>query len=161
MADGDPWRLPRLQSSDIPESRFEVRIFTVADHAAIPPDGKLYLNGGGLISVIVQQFPGVLPPISVAGRVRVPWHLASEPHRITLRLLDADRRPLVNDPLFEFNAETGHPPGARPDDELFIQFAVGCVGLASLPQPATVFFHLQVDGTLLSVLPLKIIKAQP
>ena len=29
------------------QDRVEVRIFTLSDHAAVPPDGKLYIHGAG------------------------------------------------------------------------------------------------------------------
>ncbi|MBI3974494.1 MAG: hypothetical protein HY332_24715 [Chloroflexi bacterium] len=142
------------------QEQFEVRIFTVADHAAIPPDGKLYINGGGIVSVMAQP-PGQLPPLCLAVRIRVPWHRSSEPHQVSVRLLDADRRPVVHDPISSFTAETGRPPGARPGDELFIQFVVQLVGIPAPPQPATLYFHLAIADHVLSVLPLKVFPPRP
>ena len=140
----------------IGDDRLEVRVFTLADWAAVPPDGKLYLGGGGISAVHVDPLPGSLPPLHLAVRVRVPWQLPSEQLAFAVRLLDGDRRPLGPDPLVEGAGETGRPPGARPGDEMAIQFVLNLVGLP-VEAEGTVYFHLAIADQPLAVLPLKIL----
>jgi hypothetical protein len=131
----------------------------LADHAAAPPDGKLYINGGGVTTVNLRDQDQPLPTLYLVGRVAVPYLLANEPHRYVVRLLDGDRRPVLNDPLFVLTGEVGRPAGTRPEDDLCFQFAVGLHGLPPLAA-GVVFFHLAVDDQPLAALPLRITRPQ-
>ncbi len=154
-----PFRAGLAQDLVFESDSLEVRLFVLADWAAIPPDGKIYLGGGGISSVLVDPLPGALPSLYLVTRVRIPWHLTSERLPFSVRLLDGDRRPLGRDPLVEGTGETGRPPGARPGDELTIQFVVALLGLP-IEAEGTVYFHLFVAGEALGVLPLKIVRGR-
>ena|SRR3712207_2376658 len=146
---------------EMPDDRLEVRIFTIADHAVFAPDGKLYMNGGGIEIMRVQQLPGPLGPSSLALRLRFPWNATSETHRIVVRALDADRKPVGPDPVLEARAEVGRAPGQRPGDEIGVNLAVALTGLpVQIPDGGTVYFHLSVDDQPLSILPLKLRRVQ-
>lgn len=136
----------------------EVRIFTIADHAiSPPPDGKLYIHGAGVGSVLTPVLPPRLPSIYLVIRLRIPWRLTSEPVPIVVRILDADRHPVAPlDPLVTWSAEVGRPPGARPGDEHNINLILGLEGLQlNIQQYGAVYFHLVVGDQELSVHPLK------
>ena len=139
------------------DDQFIVRLFTVADYAVVPPDGKLYISGGGISAFNVREAGGALTPFHVVARVKVPWNLSSESHRMELRVLDGDRRPIapLPDPAHSGDLETGRPPGARPEDELCIQLVVGLAGLP-VPNQSSMYFHLLVNGQTLAVLPVKL-----
>lgn len=157
--DDDPIDVSDLNESPTAEDmqdRFIVRIFTLADHAAaLPESGKLYINGAGVDQVFMQQVPGPLPPLWLAIRVRVPWHMTSEPFLLQIRVLNADRKPIGPDPLIEANPELGRPPGLRPGDEIAMNVAVGLTGLP-IPAEGSIYFHLVVAKQILGVLPLKV-----
>lgn len=138
--------------------RLEVRIFTLADHVAVPPDGKLYISGGGVDQMFLTEIPGALGPLSLAIRLRVPWHMTSERIAVRLRALDADRSPAGPDPLMHADIEVGRPPGARPGDEIGIALAVPLTGFP-VQQEGSILFHLIVNEETLSVLPLKVQRA--
>ena len=138
------------------EERPEVRMFVIADHAVMAPDGKMYLNGAGIDQVVLPSTPGHLPaPLYIAVRIRVPWHLTSESLRLRIRALDADRRPFGADPIVDGQMEVGRAPGARPGDEMAVNLAVPIAGLP-IPRPGTMHFHLELAERILGVLPLKI-----
>jgi hypothetical protein len=138
------------------DERPEVRMFVIADHAVLAPDGKLYLNGAGIDQVWIPAVPGHLPtPLYIAVRIRVPWHLTSESLHLRIRGLDADRVPFGPDPLVDGQMEVGRPPGARAGDEIAVSLAVPIAGLA-VPQAGTVHFHLELADQVLGILPLKI-----
>src|SRR6266542_325448 len=116
----------------------EVRMFVIADHAVMAPDGKMYLNGAGIDQVLLPATPGHLPaPLYIAVRIRVPWHLTSESLRLRIRALDADRQPFGPDPLIEG------------------QVGAGIAGLP-VPGPGTIHFPLELAHHTLGILPLKI-----
>ncbi len=135
--------------------RLELRVFTLADHAATPPDGKLYINGAGVEQMFLQQIPGALGPLWLAIRVRVPWNMTSEQMSLTIRALDADRNPVGPDPLAQANLEVGRPPGLRPGDEIGLNLAVPVTGFP-VQGEGTIYFHLLVAERTLGVLPLKV-----
>ena len=155
----DPRQLPAAPTRPLSGGDFVVRAFLLADHAAAPPDGKLYINGGGVTTVNLRDHGQPLPTLYLVGRVGVPYLLANEPHQYVVRLLDGDRRPVLDDPLFVLTGEVGRPAGTRPEDDLCYQFVVGLHGLPALAA-GVVFFHLAVDDRPLAALPLRITRPQ-
>jgi hypothetical protein len=138
-----------------------VRIFTVCDHATVPPDGKVYMHGGGVNQVFVPQLPGQIRSLWLMVRLSIPWHMLGEPHTIRIRALDLDRNPIgPTDPLITTPFELGKPPGHRPGDESAINICAELTGL-SLEQPMTLRFHLMVDEETIGSLPLKVQQMPP
>jgi uncharacterized protein DUF6941 len=145
---------------DAPEP-VAVRIFTLCDHATVPPDGKIYIHGGGIHQLYVPQLPGPLRSLFLVVRLSVPWHMLGEPHTIYIRALDLDRRPVGQaDPLISTPFELGRPPGHRPGDESAINICAELSGLV-VEQPVTLRFHLAVDDEALGSLPLKVMHLPP
>ncbi len=148
-------RRTRELTTSIAEEQLVVRIFALADHAAVPPDGKLYINGGGVDQMFIPVLPGALGPLSLAIRVRVPWHLTSEPLTLIIRALDADRKPLGPDPIVSAEVEVGRAPGVRAGDEVAVNLAIPLTGFP-VQTEGTIYFHLQVADKALAMLPLKV-----
>ena len=122
-----------------------VRIFTLCDHATVPPDGKIYIHGGGVHQLYVAQIPGPLRTLFLVVRLSIPWHMLGEPHMVRIRALDLDRRPIgPTDPLITTPFELGRPAGHRPGDESAINICAELNGL-TIQQPLTMRFHLLVD----------------
>ena len=143
----------------LPMDRFAVIIFTLADHAeAVSESGKLYINGAGVGIVWMRSVPGQLPPLFIALRLRIPWHKTTEPFTLRIRALNADRTPIAGDrdPLVELQPEVGHPPGFRPGDEIAMNAVIGIGGMP-VQAYGTIYFHLEVDGEVIAVQPLKIV----
>lgn len=133
-----------------------VRIFTLCDHAAVPADGKIYLNGAGINQLYLAQIPGPLRNLYLMVRLAIPWHMLGEPHAVRIRVLDPDRRPIgPTDPLIATPFELGKPPGHRPGDESAINITAELNGLV-VEQPMTLHFHLLVDDDEIGSLPLKV-----
>lgn len=155
-----PRRRRATPSPDAAHDSLVLRIFTLADHAVVPPDGKLYMNGGGVDRMGLQQVPGGLGPLTLAIRVRVPWRMTSDTLPLLVRILDADRNPVGPDPLVQANVEVGRPPGLRPGDEIGVNVVVQLTGYP-VQTEGTFYFHVTVADQVLGVLPLKIIKLAP
>ena len=96
-------------------------------------------------------------PLSLAIRIKIPWHMTSDALPIQIRALYADRRPVDRNPMFELKPELGRPPGLRPGDEIGVNLAVGLTGFP-IKAEGTIYFHLIVAGQELGVLPLKVIR---
>lgn len=147
--------------SDQLQDRVAVRVFTLCDHASVPPDGKLYIHGGGVHQLLVPQIPGPLRTLFLVVRVSIPWHMLGEPHTVKIRALDLDRNPIGPvDPLVTTPFELGKPPGHRPGDESAINICAELSGLA-VQQPMTIRFHLSVDDQTIGSLPLKVGQLPP
>ena len=138
--------------------RVAVRIFTLCDHAAVPPDGKIYINGAGVQQLFLPQIPGPLRTLFLVVRLSIPWHMLGEPHTVHIRALDLDRRPVgPADPLITTPFELGRPAGHRPGDESAINICAELNGL-TIQQPMTLRFHLLVDEETIGSLPLKVLQ---
>lgn len=136
--------------------RVNVRIFSLCDHATVPPDGKVYIHGGGVNQVFVPQLPGMIRNLWLMVRLSIPWHMLGEPHTVRIRSLDLDRNPIgPTDPLITTPFELGKPPGHRPGDESAINICVELTGL-QVEEPMTIRFHLSVDDEVIGSLPLKV-----
>jgi hypothetical protein len=143
------------------QDQLAVRIFTLCDHAAVPPDGKLYINGGGVHQIFVAQTPGPLRTLYLVVRLSIPWHMLGELHTVKIRALDLDRRPVGSeDPLITTPFELGRPAGHRPGDESAINICAELNGL-SIPEPMTLRFHLLIDDAPIGSLPLKVLRMPP
>lgn len=154
---GGPVDSPSEQIQD----RLEVRILTLCDHAALPPDGKLYLHGAGVDHMYVPTLPGQLGPLFLVLRLDVPWHLRGEQHVVKIRALDADRKPIsVADPIAETTFEIGKPAGARPGDEGSANLVFGLSGLP-IQEQARVYFHVFVDETSVGVVSVRVQQFPP
>jgi Family of unknown function (DUF6941) len=143
---------------DESQERVAVRIFTLCDHATVPPDGKIYIHGGGIHQLFAAQIPGPLRALFLVVRLSIPWHMLGEPHTVRIRALDLDRRPVgPTDPLLTTPFELGRPPGHRPGDESAINICAELAGL-TVDQPMTIRFHLEVDDETIGSLPLKVVQ---
>jgi hypothetical protein len=67
----------------------EIAYAFLADHAAVPPDGKLYVLGGGIDSLSLAQVPGRVGFFVVAG-FRFSRADAGSVFEVESRLVDAD-----------------------------------------------------------------------
>src|SRR5258708_7933130 len=144
------------ESSDQLQDRVAVRIFTLCDHASVPPDGKIYINGGGGHQLYVPQNPGPLRALYLVVRLSIPWHMLGEPHTVHLPALELGRPPVGPDPLIVTPFELGRPAGHRPGDESAINICAELNGL-TIQQPMTLRFHLLVDEETIGSLPLKVL----
>ena len=140
------------------QDRLAVRIFTLCDHAVVPPDGKIYIHGAGVHTLYAAQIPGPLRSLYLVVRLSIPWHMLGEPHTVKIQALDLDRKPVSpTDPLITTPFELGRPAGHRPGDESAINICAELNGL-TIQQPMTIRFHLLLDDRAIASLPLKVME---
>lgn len=61
--------------------------FFAADHAAVAPDGKIYVNGGGISLLRFPAFPATLPTIGIAAILELPFHDTMRDHLIRVGMV--------------------------------------------------------------------------
>lgn len=61
-----------------------VLAFFAADHAAVSPDGKIYVNGGGIGILRFSVFPATLPTLGIAAILELPFNATMRDHTIRL-----------------------------------------------------------------------------
>jgi len=81
----------------------------LADHAVVPPDGKLYVLGGGINMLGIPQIPG-RAAFDVVGGFRFSPADARSIHTVELRLLDADGKLVLPAATLRFQAAEAIPP---------------------------------------------------
>jgi hypothetical protein len=74
-----------------------------ADSAVVPPDGKLYVLGGGFSTLSMVQLPGRVAFAVVAGFRFGPADIG-EPHQVELRLLDAAGKLVIAPASLQFQS---------------------------------------------------------
>ncbi len=146
----------------LPErDRLRVRVFTLADYGATPPDGKLYIGGAGVHQLNLANLPGPIGvPVYLVVRLYVPYLELIDAHHVRIRILDEDEQPIGQDPLLDLpNIETGRAPGTRAGDEGAINIVIGLVGYPitrNFDRELRARIHLEVNEHELDTLPLKI-----
>lgn len=114
-----------------------MRAFIIlCDHAVQDvPTGKVHLMGAGWS--VTAPLPG---PRAVAVFIKVAWNEANEPHKFSLRLVNADGQvesvegPAGRQPIdFQGNLEVGGPPGLPQGSEIDASFVVNLGPLPLVP----------------------------
>jgi uncharacterized protein DUF6941 len=83
--------------------------------------GKLYLMGGAWDRYTLGS-PNALARFGVAVAVSVPWTRTNEPHRLELRIDDADGQTVT--PILPFDFQVGRPPSLPHGAEQRLVWAV-------------------------------------
>ena len=71
-----------------------VRGFLVADHATLPPDGKIYIAGGFFTLLRFQSFPGILQTLGIAAAIEIPFRDIMSDHTLAVSLLGPNEEEL-------------------------------------------------------------------
>ncbi len=149
-------RTGRRVTGQSPRGDVVLRIFTLADHAAVSPgDAKVYINGANIGWQALATIPGNLSPLYLVVLISFPWSRAAEPHQLLIRLLDSDRRPVGPDPLVEGQVEVGRPPGVTAGEELTVPLVLPLGGLR-IERDGLIYFHIEIQGQELGILPFRV-----
>lgn len=149
------------QITDPLQDRAQVRIFTLADYVAEEPSGRLYISGGGLEWIGVPAFSDRLSPFDLVVRLAFPIKIAKDVHVVEIRALTADGIAVGPEPLLQ--TTMGIDMQNLPDNASEISGTIP-VRIAEYPistrQDEVIFFHLVVDGVLVSRLPVQLRPAE-
>ena len=81
----------------------------LADHAVVPPDGKLYVLGGGINMLAIPEIPA-RAVFDVVGGFRFTPADSHAVHTVELRLVDADGKLVIPPATLRFQAAESIPP---------------------------------------------------
>lgn len=125
-----------------------------ADNATVPPDGKVYVMGGGFNTIALPQLPGRASFAVVAG-FRFGSGDTSAVHRVELRFVDSDGKLVLPPATLQFQSQ-GPPPSPGQQISLptvtYLQPTLGEAG-----DYAAEYWH---EGKLLTSLLLHVIEHQ-
>jgi hypothetical protein len=95
----------------------QIELLTVANHAEAI-NGLLYLSGAGWTDLrrpMPQEGPPPVNRLGIGIAVLVGWAETNQPHRVNVRIENADGRPLMG---MQADLEMGRPPGLPPGSDL-------------------------------------------
>lgn len=131
-------------------------------------ENKLYVQGGGWDSIFTQVVPFRHPRLGLALAIRVPWTATNQMHSFSLKIVDSDGHNIalaqtpqgVDGPqgkAYQLKGQfnVGRPPVLLPGESQVIPIAVNLDGL-EFNQAATHFLIIEVDGTEMERLPIRI-----
>lgn len=120
----------------------------LAEHATVAPDGKLYINGGGLAVFEPQH------AYYIVAQIEMPWESMGMSHQVSMELVDQDghsvtpvlppgmeAQPLRVDGGFE----AGAGPGMLKGSPLIVSIPIS-VGPCQLPGGQRYEWRLTIDG---------------
>lgn len=133
-------------------------------------ENKLFITGGGINLSYVRPEPPHLITVGLGHVIHVPYQLTNQSHELQVTLLDEDAKPVRpyspdNSPppspvqvKVPFNV--GRPPLVAVGDEQTIVVATNFVNLP-LTMTGLYTFEVQIDGTMLRRLPLRVLTPPP
>jgi hypothetical protein len=103
-------------------TRISVLAFFAADHAAVTPDGKVYVNGGGISLLRFPSFPATLATLGIAAILQLPFHNTMQDHTIRVGLRGPNDQDLPVRVEARFRAAPS--PEAQYGEAGFVPFGV-------------------------------------
>jgi hypothetical protein len=120
-----------------------VLAFFAADHAAVAPDGKIYVNGGGIALLRFPTFPANLPTLGIAAILELPFHDTMRDHTIRVGMVGPNDQEL---PVrVEAQFRTALVPDAQFGESGLVPFAVTVSNL-EFPAPGRYTLVLWFDN---------------
>jgi hypothetical protein len=116
--------------------------FLLADAVSAPPDGKLYIHGGGLTVIRAPVVP-FSTPLGIAIRLLAEEAELERPHEFTLSIRDPEGGDVV--PAMSFKTGPATEERLEEGEERFLQIAVNFGGLG-FPVLGTYQIEFQADG---------------
>jgi hypothetical protein len=125
-----------------------------ADAATVPPDGKLYVLGGGFSALALPQLPGMASFAVVAG-FRFGAADAGQVHIIELRFVDTLGKLVLPPTTMRFESAGPPPPGTG-------EVSVSTVSVLhpTLGEPGEYAVEFWREGVLLSTVRLHVLEQQ-
>ena len=125
----------------------------LADAVAVA-EGKQYIHGAGWDTLFVSSVPAIHPVLGIAGRLRIPWEEANQPHGLEMDILAEETGDsIVPDPpgVLRGTVNIGHPPDVAPGSDQLLPLALTFTNL-QFERSGAYAVVLRVDGDTLEQL---------
>ncbi len=134
---------PTVPDSPAAITRTSVLAFFAADHVAVTPDAKMYVNGGFFGLLRFPAFPAQLPTLGIGAVIEMPFQDIMRDHtlRMGLRGPDQEERPVRVDARFR----TTPTPDAEYGEPQVIPFGV-TIPNVEFPVPGAYHLVLWLDN---------------
>ena len=129
--------------------------FFAADHVALTPDAKMYINGAFFNLLRFSAFPAVLSTLGVAVALQLPFQETMREHAIRIGLRGADGQELAVRVEAQFKAALGVE--AQFGDPGIVPFGVTITNV-EFPNPGVYNLVLWVDGAETGIYPMRVIQ---
>ena len=117
--------------------------FLLADAVSAPPDGKVYVHGGGLTRITAPTLPFTLPVLGILARFQIEDSELDEPHTFVFSLKDADGNDVI--PPGELQSDPYPPRAPMPEgEEHYLQLALNLAHI-TFPTAGVYHFELRAD----------------
>jgi hypothetical protein len=133
--------------------------FLLADAVSTPPDGKVYVHGGGLTRIMAPSLPFILPQLGVLARFEVDESELQAPHEFVISLTGPDGAYVI--PPGHLRSEPVGALGPLPDgEEHYLQIALN-FGSLPLASAGIYRFELHADDEPVKTMTIPVVSLQP
>jgi hypothetical protein len=132
----------------------QVETFLLADAASAPPDGKLYIHGGGITRINAPMLPFSLQ-LGVAVRLEVTEAELREPHTFALSFSDREGV-AIHPPLHGKSGVASHIEPLAEGEMRLAQLALNVPGL-TFTREGPCIIQFAIDGTTLHTFTLAVV----
>jgi hypothetical protein len=124
-------------------TRTSVLAFFAADHVAVAPDAKMYVNGGFFTLLRFPAFPATMPTLGIGAVIEMPFQDAMQDHvlRIALRGPEHQELPVG----VQANFRTAPSIEAQYGEPQLVPFGVTIPGVG-IPTPGVYHLVLWLDN---------------
>lgn len=122
-----------------------------ADAATVPPDGKLYVLGGGFSTIALAQLPGMASFAVVAG-FRFSAADVSQPQTVELRFVDSLTKLVLPPTTMRFEGTSPLAPGGE------VSLSTVSLLQPTLAEPGEYHAQFWHEGALLSAVRLHVVE---
>lgn len=123
----------------------------LAESGQFTPDGKLWVLGGDIDTLIAHDFPLVYPSLTLLVKLLVPEEDALNDHRLRAYLTGPGNEETGRETDFMFTTPLEQAQVAQPNVGFALAFQ-----LLRFEQAGAYAFHIVVDGHELKILPLNV-----
>jgi hypothetical protein len=134
---------PAVPDSPAAITRSSILAFFAADHVAVAPDAKMYVNGGFFNLLRFPAFPATLPTLGIGAVLEIPFHDSMQDHklRIVLRGPEEEELPV----RVEASFRTAPTIEAQYGEPQLVPFGV-TIPTVQIPGPGVYHLGLLLDN---------------
>lgn len=131
--------------------------FLLADAVSTPPDGKVYIHGGGFTRLTLPVLPFVVPAIGVMIRIEISEKELLKEHDYRLTWLDPAGDKVM--PPMEFNGKADDAPPLAEGERRYIIVGVNMGGIP-ITRAGCYSIEFHIDGELMRSEPVPVVVEQ-